>query len=77
MTENEKERIISYLNSGEVIAAGAGYVLDNKSGEYTRIPLLAYSDGVNVWTNEQIYNFEKNDEMFDGKLFEYILKRTT
>lgn len=76
MTKQEKEKILTYLNSGEEIAAGGGYVMDHKSGEYTRIALLAYSDGAHVWTNEQMYNFEKNDEVFDEKLFEYILKKT-
>ena len=75
MTKQEKERILTYLNSGEEIAVGAGYVLNHKSGEYTRIELLAYSDGVYDWTNEQMYNFEKNDEVFDEKLFDYILKK--
>ena len=75
MKEKEKERILAYLNAGEEIAVGAGCVMNHVNGEYTQIELIAYTDGVYDWTNEQIYNFEKNDEVFDEKLFDYILEK--
>ena len=75
MKKKEKEKILAYLNSGEEIAVGAGCVIDHADGEYTQIELIAYTDGVYYWSNEQIYNFEKNDEVFDKELFEYILKK--
>jgi len=72
---NEKRLVLNYLNSGEPIAAAAGCVLNHNTNEYTNIPLIALSDGKNTWTSEDIYNLEKNDEVFDKLLIQHILKK--
>ena len=73
---DEKRLVLNYLNSGEPIAAAAGCALNHTTNEYTDIPMIALSDGKNTWTSEDIYNLEKNDEVFDELLIQHILKKS-
>lgn len=75
LSEQERNKVLQYLKSGEVIAAAPGYVQNHVTGGYTRINLLAYSDGTHDWTSEDIFNFENNNEDFDEGLINYILKK--
>lgn len=74
LNDAEKEKVLDYLRSGEEIAVAPGYAVDHLSGEYTKIDLIAYSDGTDTWSSEDIFNFERNNEDFNFSLIQRILK---
>lgn len=74
LTEKDKNKVLAYLKDGEEIAVAPGYVQNHVTGSYTRIELVAYSDGTFDWTSEDIYNLEVNNEIFHKKLIKHILK---
>ena len=69
----EKKKVLEYLKGGEEVATAAGYVMDHKKNEYTKIPLVLLSNNVFEWTSEDIYNFDLYDEIFNNKLIKFIL----
>ena len=74
LTAIEKETVLKYLKNGKEVASAASCVIDHNNSHNTQIPLVALSDGYFQWTTEDIYNREKNNELFDDKLIKSILK---
>lgn len=73
LTSIEKETVLKYLKNGKEVASAASCVIDHNNSHITKIPLVAFSDGFFQWTTEDIYNLEKNNELFDDKIIKYIL----
>lgn len=73
LNQQEKSKILDFLRHGEYYAVASGYVLDHKTKKYTDQTLVCYTNGHISWTNEDFYNFENYDEIFDKKVIEYIL----
>ena len=77
LSTEEKDRILTYLKSFDIYAGAPCYVMDHKTHKpIIGKTLYAYYNGAMGWTNEEIYNFEQYDEIFDEELFKYILTKS-
>lgn len=69
-----KDKILSYLNHFEQIVAITRPITDYISGEDKRESVYGYTDGGYWWTNEQVYHFEKYDMKLNDDFIKYVLK---
>lgn len=76
-TDYEKAALFDYFSRfTEPDAAAAGSMRDYCTGEsLTGVELVCYSDGLYVWSNEEIYHIEKYNAAVSDEFLEYVLKK--
>ena len=72
MKRTDKQKVIDYLRSGEVVAVAAGFPQDRRTGEYVMEEYFWYTDGIDDWTTEDIISFERYGEVFNASLIARI-----
>ena len=68
----QKDKILSHLRSGDIVAAAAGRALDIITG--TRIPdeWVIFTDGEYQWDTSLIYHFDKYNILLPDEFIEHV-----
>ena len=71
----QKERILRYLKTAEVVAASPGIMTDVITGKHTGINIRCYSDGQFFWRSDVPYYVEKYDMALPSHFIAHILSQ--